>query len=401
MLTQAPPLRVTRTVDAPAAEVYRAFIAPTALRDWLCDAAQVDPRSGGRVYLWWNDGYYTAGVFTDLVRNERLAFTWHGPGEARGLVTVTLAARDAATVVTVTHDVADGAGSAPDEAAITRRWEAALENLQSLLETGIDLRLARRPMFGLADGGELTADRAARLGVPVTEGLWIGGLLTGMGAAAAGLQRDDVVVGLGDQPVTDFAGFTRAIQRHQAGDRVPVVFYRGPDRQTALMELSRRPAIAVPESVAALAEQAREVYRMVDAELDACLAAIPEVATDYRPAPDEWNSKEVLAHLIAVERDVHTWIVTISEDGDLIEPFHNNVLQRVRGLTAAYPTVADLVTELHRAEAGTVAMIESLSAEVGGRKHLLRQLGIWYDALADHSREHFAEIRTLAERATA
>jgi uncharacterized protein YndB with AHSA1/START domain len=401
MLTQAPPLRFTRTVDAPATEVYRAFSVPAALREWLCDAVQVDPRPGGRIYLWWNDGYYTAGIFTDLVRNERLVFTWNAPGEPPGTVTVALAAPDGATLVTVTHEPADGAGPAPDEAAITRRWEAALENLQSLLETGIDLRLARRPMFGLADGGELTAARAARLGVPVTEGIWIGGLLEGMAADAAGLQRDDVVVGLGDQPVTDFAGFTRAIQRHQAGDQVPVVFYRGPDRQTALLELSPRPAMAVPASVAALAAQARTVYQTVDAELGACLTPIPEAAMDYRPAPDEWNIKEVLAHLIAVERDVHTWVVTISEDGDLIEPFHNNVLQRVRGLTTAYPTVADLVTELHRAEAGTVAMIESLAPEVAARKHALRQLGVWYDALADHSREHFAEIRALAERAPA
>src|SRR3954452_13231416 len=122
MLTQAPTLRFTRTVDGPAPEVYRAFLAPAALRDWLCDDAQIDPRSGGRIYLWWNDGYYTAGVFTALARDERLAFTWGGPGESPGTVTVALAAHEGSTTVTVTHDTADGPGHAPNEAALAARW---------------------------------------------------------------------------------------------------------------------------------------------------------------------------------------------------------------------------------------------------------------------------------------
>ena len=79
MLTQTPTLRFTRTVDAPTTEVYRAWITPSALRDWLCDAASVDPRPGGRAYFWWNDGTYSAGVFKDLARAERLVFTGTAP----------------------------------------------------------------------------------------------------------------------------------------------------------------------------------------------------------------------------------------------------------------------------------------------------------------------------------
>jgi uncharacterized protein YndB with AHSA1/START domain len=400
MLTQAPTFSLTRTVDAPATEVYRAFVTPSALRDWLCDAASVDPRPGGRAYFWWNDGTYSAGVFKDLARAERLVFTWQGPGEPPSTVTVALAPTNGETAVTVTVDAVDD-GPAPDEAALSARWEAALENLQSVLETGIDLRVARRPMFGLSGGGDLDADRAAKLGVPVTTGLWIGGLVEGLGAHTAGLQRDDVVVRFDDQPITDFVSFARAIRPHQAGDQVPVVYYRGAEQRTTLIELAQRPRQDLPETAAALAAATRQVYATVDAELDTVLAGVTDAIADVRPEPGQWNIKDVLAHLIAVERDTHIWIVAISEDSDLENPFHNNVPQRINGLTTAYPTLAALLEELHRAELTTLVMVESLSAESEQRHHLLRQLGGWLTALPDHSREHFAEIQALKERATA
>ncbi|HYP21474.1 MAG TPA: SRPBCC domain-containing protein, partial [Chloroflexia bacterium] len=82
----------TRTVAAPLSEVYRAFTHPVALRDWLCDVAKVEPRTGGRVYLAWDNDYYTAGRYTELARNERVAFTWRGPSDpADSQVLVTLA----------------------------------------------------------------------------------------------------------------------------------------------------------------------------------------------------------------------------------------------------------------------------------------------------------------------
>ena len=123
-------------------------------------------------------------------------------------------------------------------------------------------------------------------------------------------------------------------------------------------------------------------------------------SAEVRPAPGQWNIKDVLAHLIAVERDTHIGIVAVSEDSDLENPFHNNVPQRINGLTAAYPTLAALLEELHRAELTTVVMVELLPPRTQ-RLHLPRQLGGWLTALPDHSREHFAEIQALKERATA
>src|SRR4051794_38994393 len=152
MVAQAEALTFQRTVQATPAAVFRAFTNAGALRDWFCDAAEADPRPGSRIYLWWNDGNYAAGTYTELRPGEGLTFTWQGPAAPQGSeVRVEIHPTDAGSALDVTH------GGAGNDARIARRWEAALENLQSHLETGIDLRLARQPMFGISGGEELDA----------------------------------------------------------------------------------------------------------------------------------------------------------------------------------------------------------------------------------------------------
>jgi uncharacterized protein YndB with AHSA1/START domain len=397
MLTQEATLQFTRTVQAAPAAVFRAFTTPSALRDWLCDAARVDPRSGGPIYLWWNDGYYTGGVFTAVVRDAELAFTWRGPQDpVTGQVHVALTPAGAGTTVTVTHTAPDaGPESATAAAEIARRWEQSLENLQSLLETGIDLRFARRPMVGIDDAEVLSPELAASLGVPITEGLRLRGLVEGMAAQAGGLQRDDIMVQLDEYPITDYQSLARALQHYQAGDRVPVVFYRGPQRQTLTLELSRRPQPDLPATPAALAEVMQASYAALDAQLAACFAGAPEEATAYRPAPDAWNAKEILGHLLAIEHDTQTWIAAVIEDSDMEQTFHTNVTERVAALARIYTPTPVLLEELRRAEAVTVAMIAALPAAAVARKHLFNQLATWLTTFADHTREHIAEIQDL------
>lgn len=398
MLTHTPTLTFTRTVTASAADVYRAFVSRQALRDWLCDVAQIDPRPGGPVYFWWERGYYTAGMITDLIPDERLAFTWQGPGEPPATVRVELVPQGDQTTVRVTYDA--GAADSALEARIARLWEAALENLQSLLETGVDLRIARRPMFGIGGGDALTAAQAAALGVPVTTGLWLGEVVVGLGAHAAGLQRDDVIVALDARPVTDFPSLRAALEDHQAGDVVPVTFYRGAERRVVALELSRRPLAEAPASVADLLALAREVYATADAELAACLAGVGEATADYRPAPDAWTIKEILAHLIVIELDVQTWLAVIIEDGHAEWPFHANTHERVRALVRGYPTLPELLDLLRRSATVNLALMEGLPPDPVRRRHQLAHLaGHLREGLVDHDREHIADIEALKQAA--
>ena len=104
MAAQTQTLKFKRMVNAPPAEVYRAFTHATALRDWFCNAAQADPRKGGRLYLWWDGGHSVSGEFTAAEPGKKVAFTWGGsrePGVTR--VTASFAPRNGGTVVTVKH----------------------------------------------------------------------------------------------------------------------------------------------------------------------------------------------------------------------------------------------------------------------------------------------------------
>jgi uncharacterized protein YndB with AHSA1/START domain len=395
--TPAPSLTFTRSIGVPPAEVFHLFTSPSALQEWCCQAAQVDSRLGGRLYLWWDQGYYTAGVFTEVTTDRRLAFTWRGDGDpAATMVQVDFtSAAGGGTRVTLAH-TGLGTESAWASAAegIRLGWEAALENLQSVLETGVDLRLARRPMFGLSGFAPLSPERAADLGVPVAEGLWIDGVLEGMGAHTAGIRHDDVLVRLDDRPITTPQSLAPVLAAHQAGDLLEAIIYRGPQQHRATVELSRRTYVDVelPASAQALAEATRAAYTALDREVDAAFDDVSEADADYHPAPDAWNAKQVLAHLIAVERDLQVWLTKWIEGGDLADRFHANDWTRLSALVTTYPTIVELVAELRRSEAATATMIATLPPEVARRKYLLHQLAQWIPSSAEHVRDHLVEV---------
>jgi uncharacterized protein YndB with AHSA1/START domain len=397
-------LTFERTIEAPASQLYRAFTNSTALREWFSDAALADPRPGGRLYFWWNSGYYASGEFTDVKEEEEIAFTWRGRDEpAPTQVHVSLTSRNGATRVTVTH-TGLGAGAAWDEAIqeFERGWEQGLENLESVLETGQDLRFVRRPMLGIMVG-DFDAKVAKDLGVPATEGIRLDGAIEGMGAEAAGLQKDDVIVSIAEQDVLEWSSLTNALQSHYAGDEVEVVFYRGADKKSVTMELSGRPLPEVPSTPEALSGALRAVYEETDAELEEFLQGVTEEEATYHPEPDAWSVKETLAHLIVGERWYTNWITTLISDSEpWYDRYGGNVPQRNTALLAAYPTVPQLLEELKRTEVETVALLAALPPEFVARKGSYLQLGYSLLELPGyHTRDHLNQMREAVEAARA
>lgn len=399
MATQV--LKFKRTVNAPPAEVYRAFTNATALREWLCDAAQADPRKGGRVHLWWNVGYYTTGEYTALVPNRKVAFTWRGRSDPDATsVQVSLAAKNGATRVTLAHaGVGAGKAWAATAQGLAHEWAKNLENLQSVLEAGHDLRLTLRPLLGISIG-EFSAEIATRLGVPVREGLRLDGVVEGLGAHVAGLQKDDVIVSLAGKKVAGWPTMAAALRAHRAGDEVKVVFYRGAEKRAVAMKLSPRPMPEVPAAAAALAEAVRKQYSEVDLELARCFERVSEDEAARRPAPGEWSAKEIIAHLIIGERDTHAWIAElIGGQERWSDSFIGNDLSRHSATAAVYAILPALLEELKRNEAETVAMLTALPPEFVARKGSYWRLGYSLLSLADHTREHFGQIRAAIEAA--
>lgn len=286
-----------------------------------------------------------------------------------------------------------------DAEEIGKGWQAALENLQSVLETGVDLRFSRRPVFGVMGGSALDADTAARLGVPTAEGFRLHSLLEGVGGHAAGLRQDDVIVTLDGKPTPGGQELVAAVAAHRAGDRIPVEYYRGPELRSATVELAARPMPEVPSTAQELARVTREKYAEMDRELEAALEGVTEEEAEYRPSPDAWNIKESLAHLIAIEQDAQRWAGALLDDSDEENPWHTNNRERLAAVVSAYPTLSDLLTELKRSEAVTVALEENLPEAVLSQKNQYNQLAGWWTGFEPHTREHIDTIQAILQAA--
>ena len=98
----------------------------------------------------------------------------------------------------------------------------------------------------LRPGGEATAgNRATWLGTlpDFTEeagGYKLAGVFYGSPAAAAGLQKGDVLVRLGGREVTDLATFTGALRAHGPGSLVEIELLRGERRLRFTVVLGNR-----------------------------------------------------------------------------------------------------------------------------------------------------------------
>jgi predicted metalloprotease with PDZ domain len=176
-----------------------------------------------------------------------------------------------------------------------------LENLVSILETGEDLRIIHRPMMGITIS-EFNDEVARKLGVPVNQGVRLDDVLDGMGAKAAGLITDDVIVAIADKKIKDWASLADALQLQQSGDQVEVGFYCGSDKMTTTMVLSSRPMPEIPTSQKGLAEIVSEKFREIESQLEELFAHVTESEASYKPGPEDWSGKKNLAHLIHGER---------------------------------------------------------------------------------------------------
>ncbi|MCG8350189.1 MAG: PDZ domain-containing protein [Chloroflexales bacterium] len=107
-----------------------------------------------------------------------------------------------------------------------------------------------------------------------------------MGAQAAGLQKDDVIVSINGQAIIDFPTLATALDGCQAGDTVAVEFYRGSERRTAAMTLSARQMPVIPVQSQALAETLQQNYTRLLGELTQILVGVSEEDAMYRPGPE-------------------------------------------------------------------------------------------------------------------
>ncbi|MBC6935575.1 MAG: PDZ domain-containing protein [Chloroflexi bacterium] len=382
-------LTFTRAIHAPAAEIYRAFTDGDALDYWLSENARVRNAVGGHILLTWNDGSHAQGTYLELEKDQKIVMSWRASGESEdSRVAVRLETADDCTQLTLTH-----AGLQNPEAAdgYSTRWNAALDNLVSFLETGADLRITRRVILGIWPS-EFNEEVAKKLGVPVTNGVRVGGVIPGMGAEAAGLQADDVVVEMNGKTIGPEMPIYRTVENNGPGDPVAVTFYRGAEKHTITLRLSGYPVPEKPPTFNALADLVAETYAGLDAELSALYEGVSETQAGCKPAPGEWSANEVIAHLILSERWLQNWIGGLMQ-GPEIEGWTANAPARIAGVMATFPTTAALLSEMRRSWAETVAIIRAVPAEIAERKSNLWWVSFEVQGFPNHTQQHFTQIR--------
>ena len=357
-------LTITQEVSTTPERVYLAFTTGHNLTLWFANRAEVDPRPGGRFYAWWNDETYACGRFVASEAGERIEFTWRGDSDsAPSVVTVAFAATGEGTKVAVEHRGSDSRGL-PDETLerLQRRWSEGLENLASVWGmTGIDLRQARRPLLGIYMGD---AAEAGTRGLPEgVAGVVVAGAIDGSGAEAIGLTRGDVIVEADGTPWSRNRSLAPALRGKQAGDKVPIAYFRDGERIESRLVLSSPPQPpTVPSDPKALAQQIAVQYERHTKAADDILTGVSGDEAARRPSEDAWSLREVLAHLMLFERSLQQWISTLVV-GQELRAFAITVPARIKALFSRYGTAEALQQALasHRRE--TVALVEALPNE--------------------------------------
>jgi uncharacterized protein YndB with AHSA1/START domain len=149
MTAQQTAVRVERNIPAAPNRVYRAWLDPETIRQWMApggmtvERVEVDERGGGAYRIWQQDESGSQGGFEcellELVPDERLVFRWGfvGPERTEGpafdsRLTITLAeAPGGGTALTLVHErLEDLAAAMPEVAAhVGVGWESTLDKL--------------------------------------------------------------------------------------------------------------------------------------------------------------------------------------------------------------------------------------------------------------------------------
>jgi uncharacterized protein YndB with AHSA1/START domain len=152
--TNAAVVRLERSIPAPVHSVFRAWLDPEVLRQWLApgglqaNRVEVDEEVGGRYRIWHTDKGSDVGGFEceilELVPDERIVFRWGfvGPDRNEGprydsLLTITVRkASPGTTMLTLLHERLDELAAAMPQVAanVEHGWQLVLHKLANVFE---------------------------------------------------------------------------------------------------------------------------------------------------------------------------------------------------------------------------------------------------------------------------
>lgn len=170
------------------------------------------------------------------------------------------------------------------------------------------------------------------------------------------------------------------------------------DRRTLFGLLPRRCdarlALSVPELLAELATTERRIEEVA--------AGLGTKHTHYRPGPGEWSLKEVMAHLMDLERGLFLPRLRrmVDEDTPVFEAFSPDAWAARRDWRAGF--FAEDFAAFRAARSETLAFLAALPSGAAERPGLSGYFGPvtlaqYATHVADHDLEHLAQMRACRE----
>jgi serine protease Do len=104
----------------------------------------------------------------------------------------------------------------------------------------IDQGFVKRGFLGISPVN-LSPSLAQQIGVPVTEGALVAQVVPNSAADEGGLQEEDVIVAMNDQPIDNTGQLSQFLLEHPPGEAVSVRFFRANQEQTTEVVLGERP----------------------------------------------------------------------------------------------------------------------------------------------------------------
>jgi uncharacterized protein YndB with AHSA1/START domain len=140
-VTRSATLRITIASDP--VSIFDDLVDAKKLESWFPDQAVSEAQLGGRYHFRWNDSTGVwSGRYTYFIRGNTLAYTWQAPGdEYETNVLIKLIPQGSGTLVEMTHS-GFTSNAALDKAI--KAWLFYLDNLRSVIEQGVDLRVQAR-----------------------------------------------------------------------------------------------------------------------------------------------------------------------------------------------------------------------------------------------------------------
>ncbi len=346
--------RISLSLRARPERIFPALCRAALLEDWLAERALAEPHPGGRFALLAPQVPVIFGTFEELSEPRRAV--WHlaaPPWVDHAHLVMQLQPEKDETHLEVTLEEASGEGVQ----SLVDFLGEGFRNLKSVYETGIDLRESRRGVLGIVVEETTTPQEGP--------GVAIRGVLPRSPAAQAGLQPGDLLTGINHQSLDSWHRLKEILASLRAGQEVELHLLRSGKPLTLKVILGAPDTLDLPQTPEELRERVRQLHQELLHQITEILTGVTDQVAMSHHGEIRWSIKEILAHLIVAERQLHQDVsLTVVGAGSVDLDADPLALEmRLRAILTTHPQIQDLLDELRRDFRESEVLLEGLRLE--------------------------------------